>query len=147
LIVLIGVAGSSVFIDDVLVSVEPGQEITFGDYVLEYQGLRARYGSDQYTVTTTLAIMENGTEVGEITSEKTFWEGRHQPSTQVGIFSTIKEDLYLNLAGWENQTAQLHLQRFALVSWIWVGSWVMYAGALVALLKGGQVKLWSRPIR
>jgi cytochrome c-type biogenesis protein CcmF len=101
-----------------------------------------------------LAIVENGRCRGEITSEKTFWEGRDQPSTRVGILSTLKEDIYLNLAGWENTTAQLHLQRFALVSWIWAGSWVMYFGVLVALLgdmklnvKGKQVKLWPRQMR
>jgi cytochrome c-type biogenesis protein CcmF len=154
LIIMVGITGSSIFVDDVLVSVEPGQEIVFGDYRLEYEGLTVRYGSERYTVGTTLAIVENGRCRGEITSEKTFWEGRDQPSTRVGILSTLKEDIYLNLAGWENTTAQLHLQRFALVSWIWAGSWVMYFGVLVALLgdmklnvKGKQVKLWPRQMR
>jgi cytochrome c-type biogenesis protein CcmF len=151
LVVLVGVTGSSVFIDDVLITVNPEDQIILGDYVLEYDGLRARYGSDRYTVETTLAIMKGEGKRGEITSVKTFWEGRTQPSTQVGIFSTFKEDVYLNLAGWENQTAQLHLIRFALVSWIWVGSWIMYIGTLVILLggmsldiKGKQVRLWAR---
>ena len=61
----------------------------------------------------------------------------------MGIFSRLKEDLYLNLAGWQGQTVQLHLQRFALVSWIWFGSFVVYLGALGALLDK-QVKVWQR---
>ncbi len=151
LVVLVGVTGSSVFVDDVLVSVSPEDQIVLGDYVLEYDGLRARYASDRYTVETTLAIMQGERQRGEITSVKTFWDGLTQPSTKVGIFSTFKEDVYLNLAGWENQTAQLHIIRFALVGWIWVGSWIMYIGTLVILLggmslniKGKQVSLWAR---
>lgn len=153
LVIMVGITGSSIFVDDIIVSVEPGQEIAFGGYLLEYEGLKARYGSDRYTVGTTLAIRKDGKDRGALTSEKTFWEGRNQPSTRVGIYSTLKEDIYLNLAGWENPTAQLHLQRFALVGWIWIGSWIIYIGALIALLgdmwlnvKGRQVKLWSRPM-
>ena len=154
LIVMVGVTGSSIFVEDIHVSVNPGQEIVLGEYTLQYEGLKAQYGSDRYHVGTTLKIMDDGLKRGEITSVKTFWEGRSQPSTKVGIFSTFKEDLYLNLAGWEQPVAQLHLQRFALVRWIWVGSWMIYGGALVTLLadlkfrfKGRQVRLWSRQMR
>ena len=151
LVMLIGVAGSSAYTDSVFVSVEPGEEIQFGPYVVSYMGLQARYGIDRYSVGTTLAVSREGRELGELTSEKTFWENRSQPSTEVGILSTVREDLYLNLAGWEGQTAQLHLQRFALVSWIWFGSGIVYLGAALGLLApkpatkaDKQVKAWSR---
>ncbi len=150
LVMLVGITGSSVYVDDVMVSVKPGDHIVVGDYELTYEGLKSRYGSDRYTVGTTLKITKNGRERGEITSEKTFWQSRSQPSTKVGIFTTFKEDLYLNLAGWENPTAQLHLQRFALVGWIWVGSWIIYFGTAVNLLanvrlcvKARRVKPWT----
>ncbi len=143
LLMLIGIAGSSSYTDSLYVSVEPGDEVAFAGYILTYPGLRARYGADRYTVGTTLSISKNGREVGQLTAEKTLWENRSQPSTEVGIFSRLKEDLYLNLAGWQGQTVQLHLQRFALVSWIWFGSFVVYLGALGALLDK-QVKVWQR---
>lgn len=136
LVMLVGITGSSVFVDDLFLAVKPGDQVTAGDYTLEYQGLKTRYGSDRYTVGTTLTIFRDNKEIGEITSEKTFWENRRQPSTRVGIFSTFKEDLYLNLAGWGNQAAQLHVQRFALVRWIWVGSVLVYLGILVILVPG-----------
>jgi cytochrome c-type biogenesis protein CcmF len=151
LVILVGVTGSSVYTDDIFVSVEPGQAVEFGSYALSYPGLTPRYGVDRYTVGTTLSLSRDGRDVGKLTSEKTFWENRSQPSTEVGIFSTFKEDLYLNLAGWEGQTAQLHLQRFALVSWIWGGAWIVYLGAAMALVgpvraakQGKQVKAWGR---
>lgn len=147
LVLLMGVTGSSVYVDDVFVSGQPGQEIVLGDYVLEYSGLKTHYSSEFYTVGTTLAITKDGQGRGEITSEKTFWQDRSQPSTGVGIFSTYKEDLYLNLAGWENPAAQLHLQRFALVRWIWVGSWVIYFGAFVILLGKGRLAVKGRQVK
>jgi cytochrome c-type biogenesis protein CcmF len=145
LLMLIGVTGSSVYTDDLFISVEPGDEFAFAGYTLGYSGLTARYAADRYTVGTTLSLARGGREAGELTSEKTFWENRTQPSTKVGVFSNSKEDLYLNLAGWQGQTAQLHLQRFALVIWIWIGSWVIYLGAVLALLDK-QVRAWQKKI-
>ena len=151
LLMLVGVTGSSVFTDSVFVSVKPGDEIQFGDFQVGYNGLTTRYAADRYTVGTSLSLFRSGKQVGELTSEKTFWENRSQPSTKVGIFSTAKGDLYLNLAGWEGQTAQLQLQSFALIGWIWFGSWVVYLGALLALLSSGsrinlgkQVRVWRK---
>ncbi|HBG02679.1 MAG TPA: hypothetical protein DDW87_14115 [Firmicutes bacterium] len=145
LVMLVGITGSSIYVDDVFVSVEPGDTLAFGDYELVYDGLAARYGSDRYTIGTTLRVTKDGRERGTLTSEKTFWQDRTQPSTQVGIFSTFKEDIYLTLAGWESPVAQLHLQRFALIGWAWVGSWIIYLGVLLILCtQGRQVKLWSR---
>jgi cytochrome c-type biogenesis protein CcmF len=149
LIMLIGITGSSVCTDSIFLTVEPGQEFQFGPYQVSYSGLTARYGVDRYTVGTTLDVARNHRKVRQLTSEKTFWEKRTQPSTEVGILSTLREDLYLNLAGWEGQTAQLHLQRFALLSWIWFGSGVVYLGAVLSLISSRveskaskQVKVW-----
>jgi cytochrome c-type biogenesis protein CcmF len=139
LLMLVGVAGSSVFTDEIFISVEPGEVFHFGEYQVGYTGLTTRYGVDRYTVSTTLSLARNGTSVGELASAKTFWENRTQPSTKVGVFSTIKEDLYLNLAGWEGQAAQLHLERFALVSWIWFGAWLAYFGAALSLFRLASV--------
>jgi len=141
LIMLVGIMGSSVYTDSIYVSVDPGEELQFAGYTVRYTGLTVAYGADRYTVGATLVLSRGGREAGRLTSEKTFWENRTQPSTDVGIFSTPKEDIYFNLAGWQGQTAQLHLQRFALVSWIWFGSWVICAGVLAALLDK-QVKVW-----
>lgn len=149
LVMLAGVTGSSVYVADFFLSVEPGQTFGVGMYQAEYSGLNTRYGSDRYTVGTTLNLFRAEKPVGKLTSEKTFWENRKQPSTQVGIFSTFSEDIYLNLAGWEGQRAQLHLQRLALVGWIWFGSWLVYLAVILILVKpsvsfGKVVKLWRK---
>ena len=38
LVILVGVTGSSVYTDDIFVSVEPGQAVEFGSYALSYPG-------------------------------------------------------------------------------------------------------------
>lgn len=134
ILMLIGITGSSVFVEDVFQTVNPGDTVAVGDYVLEYPGLQVKWGIYHHTVSTTLDIYKGDSFLGELTSAKTFRDSQKQPSTDVGIFSTFKEDLYLNLAGWQSQTAQLHIQRFGLVRWIWLGSFVIYLGMLVIMI-------------
>lgn len=131
---LIGITGSSIFVEDVFQTVNPGDTVRIGDYALEYPGLQVQWGITHYTVSTALKIYKGDRSLGELVSKKTFYDGQGQPSTDVGIFSTLKEDLYLNLAGWQSQTAQLHIQRFALVRWIWFGSFVIYLGMAVIMI-------------
>lgn len=150
LIMLIGIAVSSTFGDEIFLAVQPGEKFSLGNYEIQYSGLSTRYGMEHYVVNATLTVTEGAKEIGELTSEKTFWEQRRQPSTSIGILSTFKEDLYFNLAGWEGQTAQVHVQRFPLVSWIWFGSRLLYLGVVLEVFRLGlgagvsrRVKAWS----
>ena len=137
ILMLIGITGSSVFVDEIYQVVEPGDTLEFGGYVLEYTGLQVQWGIDRYKVETELTIGRGGKVRGTLSSSKTFFEANDQPHTDVGIFTTPVEDLYLNLAGWQGQTAHLHIKRLALVSWIWAGAAVVLLGVLV-LLRGDR---------
>lgn len=142
LIMLVGVTGSVLFTEDVFETVTPGDSVTIGDYKLTYPGLTTQWGINKYSVGTTLQVFKGEKKVGVITSRKVFHQNRTQPATKVGIFSTFKKDLYLNLAGWQSQTAQLHLQTFGLVLWIWLGSGLIYLGVAVIMLPWQG--LWGR---
>ncbi|NLJ81204.1 MAG: heme lyase CcmF/NrfE family subunit [Firmicutes bacterium] len=139
LIMLLGISGSSIFVQDTFQSVEPGQSLQVGGYRLDYSGLRTVWGVNQHAVETTLEVYQGDKYFGEITSRKIFRQNREQPATDVGILSTFKEDLYLNLAGWQGQTAQLHVQTFALVLWIWIGSAIIYLGVIIILVPFGRL--------
>src|SRR5256884_585183 len=59
-----------------------------------------------------------------------------QPSTEVGIRSDLREDLYVVLAGLVNGTEQA-VFRFTINPLVW---WVWYGGMIVAL--GGLIVMW-----
>jgi cytochrome c-type biogenesis protein CcmF len=54
----------------------------------------------------------------------------------VAIRRRVKEDLYLNFAGVsnDNQRAVIQAYIFPLVTWIWIGFWVLAVGTLVCLI-------------
>ena len=59
-----------------------------------------------------------------------------QPSTEVGIISDLREDLYAVLAGVVGGTEQA-VFRFTINPLVW---WVWYGGMIVAL--GGVIVMW-----
>ena len=62
----------------------------------------------------------------------------HLGVSEVSIRRRLHEDLYLNFAGMtdDNQRAVIQAYVFPLVSWIWVGFWVMLVGTLICLVPG-----------
>jgi cytochrome c-type biogenesis protein CcmF len=57
-----------------------------------------------------------------------------QPVTEVAIRSTLREDLYVILAGWSNDnTAQFTIMIRPAVKWIWIGGGFLMFGGLIAL--------------
>ena len=62
-----------------------------------------------------------------------------EPSTEVGIMSGLRVDLYIVLAGLVNGTEQA-VFRFTinpLVWWVWFGGFVLVLGGLIVLWPGG----------
>jgi cytochrome c-type biogenesis protein CcmF len=52
----------------------------------------------------------------------------------VAIWRKLNEDLYINFAGYEDGTAVFQAYVFPLVSWIWIGFWVLTVGTLICLV-------------
>jgi cytochrome c-type biogenesis protein CcmF len=58
----------------------------------------------------------------------------------------LNEDLYVNFAGTTPDGLKVIIQAFVfpLVSWIWVGYWVVLMGTLVCLVPNKNRLIWAR---
>ena len=131
----------------------PGDEVEvsspFGDtYRLTYEGLSYADGRGDRNLrsqwTATLSVEVDGKPGGVLTSEKRLYVTAEQPTTEVGIRSTVREDLYLILSAIddpagplsdepEGQGADIQILVKPLVGWIWWGGVVLALGAVIAL--------------
>ncbi len=132
ILMLIGISGSSTFVVEKMASVDPGEEIKLGNYRMEYKGLKMENWLEP-RVTATVEVYEGDRFRGKATPEKVFVQGYKQPATNVSILSSLKNDIYFNLAGWQDQKAQLQVSIHPLVAWIWIGSYIIYLGIIVVL--------------
>ena len=60
-------------------------------------------------------------------------EPTFQPSTEVGILVTQRQDVYLVLAGAINGTAEVRINFNPLVVWVWHGGVLMAIGGLIVM--------------
>ena len=136
-VVLIGLAivASSVYQQERLVNLKPGESVDIGRYRLTYQRVGERAEPGIRVVEATLAVEENGQPAELMKPAKNFHRGfERQPNSHIPIRSTALDDLYVVLAGWENDgSASFTIFLNPLVVWIWVGGIVMLLGTAVSM--------------
>src|SRR5262249_44551450 len=61
-----------------------------------------------------------------------------QQASMIGIRRRLEEDLYINFSGLspDNTKAIFQMYVFPLVSWIWIGYWVLLFGTIICLIPG-----------
>jgi cytochrome c-type biogenesis protein CcmF len=123
-------------------SIFPGGKIAIKDYVLTYY--KNDYSKPKDTVEETVAtllIEKGGKKVGYAMPEHNMYhmknangEGTPQPASEVSIYSTMVEDLYVTYASLnEDGSATFKVHVNPLVKWLWIGSLVMAAGSLFSM--------------
>ena len=77
-----------------------------------------------------------------LTPERRIYSQSQQPMGAVKIHRKWNEDLYINFAAMSSEAQKPIIQTyiFPLVSWIWVGYWVLLFGSLICLVPS-KVKL------
>src|SRR5467141_174607 len=113
-------------------------------YTFTHLGI-SQYDALNRRVTAALVeVRRDGNLVGRLKTEKrqhvdALGRNTFEPSTEVGIQSGLREDLYVVLGGLVNGTEQA-VYRFTinpLVWWVWFGGYVLVAGGLIVLWPGG----------
>jgi len=103
------------------------------------QGVSQFKTLNRYVTAVGLAATRDGKPVGIIKSEKRqHVDSRDQPtfepSTEVGILETAKQDTYVVLAGVTGtDTAEMRITFNPLTWWVWVGGMVMGIGGLIVM--------------
>jgi len=133
IIIAVGVIGSSFYEVEKEASLMPGESMTIKDYTLNYENMDEYETQSKLVVTATLSVYNQGKLIGKLTPEKYFHRSYEQPVTEVAIRTTLLEDLYVILVGWdEDGTTAFKALVNPLVNWIWIGGGVFVLGGLIA---------------
>jgi cytochrome c-type biogenesis protein CcmF len=133
ILLALGIIGSQMFSANAEATLAPGESMEIRDYTLTFDALDETSGSDSTKVTGVLDVARGDKDIGTIKSSKRF-EGRDgEPVTDPGIWTGVREDLYVILGGWtEDGNATFKVFVHPLIMWIWVGGGVLVAGSLIA---------------
>jgi cytochrome c-type biogenesis protein CcmF len=102
------------------------------------QGVSTSETLNRFVTAVGLEVFRDGQRVGIISSEKrqhfdSNKQAQFEPSTEVGIRSSAKMDLYVVLAGVNNDVAELRISFNPLVVWVWIGGMIMAIGGLIVM--------------
>jgi cytochrome c-type biogenesis protein CcmF len=125
------------------VTLARGEVASIGPYVVRYDDLRFGETRHRGEVTAYLTILNRaGRELDTQTPAKWFYRKSEQPTTEIAIRTTLTEDLYVVLAGWDPGTgaALLRLVINPFVLWVWLGSGFLILGIAIVLWPDRHVK-------
>jgi cytochrome c-type biogenesis protein CcmF len=132
-LIFVGITGSAYKVEK-QATVKKGESFTIKNYTLRYDTLTRYPTAHKEVVAVSLSVFDGGEKIGVLYPEKNFHRGQDQPTTEVAIHSTLKEDLYVVLAGHEEDIASFKVLVTPLVIWLWIGGVVMALGTIFAML-------------
>ncbi|HJO63582.1 MAG TPA: cytochrome c-type biogenesis CcmF C-terminal domain-containing protein, partial [Desulfobacterales bacterium] len=116
------------------ITLKKGELFSFKEYKIRYDSLVNYPTAIKHVVAATLSIFNNEHKVAVLVPEKTLFKSQEQPTTEVAIHTTLKEDLYVILAGYGEDWITLKVLINPLVVWLWIGGVVMGLGTLIVML-------------
>jgi cytochrome c-type biogenesis protein CcmF len=134
-LMFVGFTGSA-FNKDTTIEVKVGDRFTLGHYEMKVVDLREG-DNDNYSQSSALIeVWKDGQPLATMAPERRFYKASRQGTSEVAIRRRLNEDLYLNFAGKSDDEQRAVIQAFVfpLVSWIWLGFWLLALGTLICLV-------------
>jgi cytochrome c-type biogenesis protein CcmF len=144
-LMFVGFAGAA-FNQETSGEVDEGDSLKIGEYTLLCQKIEQRDTPNYFFLEATLAVSKNGRPVTTLYPEKRVYRASEQPSSEVAMRSTLREDIYTVFAGVSQETGKAVIQAYLnpLVSWIWIGGILMGLGTIVCVLPDSVAARASR---
>ncbi|HXF83660.1 MAG TPA: heme lyase CcmF/NrfE family subunit [bacterium] len=132
-LLFLGMAGGA-FSTEREALLRPGERLTIGRYTLRYEGASTYPTASALVTAATLTVFNDTHRLAVLTPQRNIHRTHEdQPMTEVAIRSTLREDLYVILAGLgEDGAANLRVIINPLMMWMWIGSIVLTVGTMIA---------------
>jgi len=141
-IILIGLVGSAMFVDDLTFSVPDKVGSTFeaGGYTFTYQGLKEETLANQDTVGTALLdVSKNGKKVTTMTPGQISFYRQEQTKLNADVLVQPLRDVFVVFQGTDGENLSIQVKVNPLISWVWVGFLISVIGTAIAMLPKKQV--------
>jgi cytochrome c-type biogenesis protein CcmF len=127
-VLVVGIAGSQFWQTEKTVSLMPGDQVTVAGYTLTYAGAGQRQLADHTELVGAIRLGDQTLEP----ARATYAGLGGQSLTHVAISSTLVADVYVVLAGMNNDgSASFQIFVNPLVSWIWAGGMIIILGVIL----------------
>jgi cytochrome c-type biogenesis protein CcmF len=138
-LLMVGLAGNY-FKEEHTITMTPGRAVTVGGYQLLFKGMRTEQVGNARLQGAEIEVYAGNRLVDVLKPARSYYSTQPDPLTEVAIHRTVKEDLYLVLAG-ENPggtiTLRVNINPLVMVAWF----------AFPFFTIGTAICMWYRPRR
>jgi cytochrome c-type biogenesis protein CcmF len=130
-----GIIGIELFQSETQATLSTGEQLTLGRYVMTFDALDQFDTPDGRNVARAVTtVYQDGRQVDEIFPRKDYFYISQQSMTIPGVRSTLEDDFYVLLVGWEpaGGSATFKVYHNPLVNFVWLGGLVFIIGTMVA---------------
>jgi len=144
-VMFIGFAGAA-FNKDSTVEVEQGKSFQLGRYDLKVTSVNNGQTDNYVWQNAVIEASVNGQPYATLHPERRIYSQSQQPVGAVAIHRRLNEDLYINFAALSSEAQKpiIQVYIFPLVTWIWIGFWVLTMGTLVCLIPSKVKMTYAR---
>ncbi|MGE3537251.1 MAG: heme lyase CcmF/NrfE family subunit [Candidatus Tectimicrobiota bacterium] len=133
-LIFVGITGSSAYQIEQDIVLKPGEQAQVGQFTLRYENLTRVVEATHEAFIATMPVLEQGKPLTVLFPEKRLYFAQNQPTTEVALRTSLLEDLYIILAGFEtSKVATFKVFINPLVSWLWLGGLVIVLGTIIAI--------------
>jgi cytochrome c-type biogenesis protein CcmF len=132
----VGITASSTFRREQVATLAPGQSTELAGYRVRFDRVWAREEPHRVVVAAELTAFRGDRELGPMDPRLNFYGGQREPITTPAVHARPRGDLYVNLLAFDRQGANATVSVIIepLVSWIWIGGFIVALGALVSVV-------------
>jgi len=136
LMIAVGITGSSLYNVEKMLHMHPGDKAQVGRYTVQYVKLTQVEEVNFGAIEADMLVTGPDGETRTMRPQRRFYHKSSQPNTEVALETTLRDDLYLTLAGWEARGATATIQVIVnpLVAWMWIGTIVLSVGGIICIL-------------
>jgi cytochrome c-type biogenesis protein CcmF len=139
-----GIIGIEMFQTETQATLARGEQLALGDYRMVYDSLAQFDTPDGRNVArAVVSVYRDGQLLGELYPRKDYYYVSQQPMSIPGVRSTLEDDFYVLLVGWEPIDlggATFKVYHNPLVNLVWLGGLIFILGTLVAAWPSGRGK-------
>ncbi len=134
-LIVVGIAGSSAYKLETQATLSRGESVEIGRYRLAYEDFRIYEKFNRTVYAAALGVFAGDERLGELEAERRYYINAKNPTTEVALRTSLREDLYVTMPGLAaNGDITVKVAVNPLLVWIWIGGGLMVVGGVLAVI-------------
>jgi cytochrome c-type biogenesis protein CcmF len=134
-IMIIGITYSSIYQKEYSFNISVGEQINLYDNVLKLENIKVMEEENYQSLRAFFSLKKKGKLIDYVLPGKNYYPVSKTITTEAGIYHDWLNDIYITLGTQEDKTWNIKIYFNPLVSFIWIGVFIMIFSGLVAIFK------------